>query len=105
MPRAARTGDLTDHGGVIATPPPGVAAAVARVLIGGRPAAVVGSLHTCPIPQHAAMGPANVIAPDPTALAAGTVLIGGAPAARVDDQTACRAKIKTGAPNVLIGGE
>lgn len=48
MPAAARTGDPTDHGGTVATPPPPAAAAVARVLIGGRPAAVVGSLAVCP---------------------------------------------------------
>ncbi|MER6086446.1 PAAR domain-containing protein [Streptomyces bluensis] len=101
MPAAARTGDPTDHGGVIATPPPGAAVRVATVLIGGRPAAVVGSLHTCPMPPHAAMGPANVILPSP---AAATVLIGGVPAARARDRTACGAMILTGAPNVLIGG-
>ncbi|MCZ0206983.1 PAAR domain-containing protein [Streptomyces achromogenes] len=101
MPAAARTGDPTSHGGVIATPPPGAAATVARVLIGGRPAAVVGSLHTCPIPPHALTGPANVILPNPVAA---TVLIGGLPAARARDKTACGAMIVTGAPNVLIGG-
>ncbi|PWI11478.1 hypothetical protein DIZ27_05430 [Streptomyces sp. NWU339] len=104
MPAAARTGDPTDHGGVIATPPSGAAAAVARVLIGGRPAAVVGSLHTCPMPPHAALGPANVIAPDPAALVAGPVLIGGLPAARARDRTVCGATILTGFPDVLIGG-
>jgi uncharacterized Zn-binding protein involved in type VI secretion len=104
MPAAARTGDPTNHGGVIATPPPGAAAAVARVLIGGRPAAVVGSLHTCVMPPHAALGPGNVIMPNPAALASGTVLVGGLPAARARDQTTCGAMILTGAPNVLIGG-
>jgi uncharacterized Zn-binding protein involved in type VI secretion len=104
MPAAARTGDPTNHGGVIATPPPGAATAVARVLIGGRPAAVVGSLHTCPMPPHSALGPANVILPNPAAAAAGTVLIGGVPAARARDLTACGAMVLTGAPNVLIGG-
>ncbi|MTE17754.1 hypothetical protein F0L17_01120 [Streptomyces sp. TRM43335] len=104
MPAAARTGDPTSHGGLITTPPPGAAAAVARVLIGGRPAAVVGSLHTCPMPPHAALGPANVVLPDPAALATGTVLIGGVPAARAGDRTACSGTILTGAPNVLIGG-
>ncbi|GAA2389457.1 MULTISPECIES: PAAR domain-containing protein [Streptomyces] len=104
MPAAARTGDPTDHGGVIATPPPAAARAVATVLIGGRPAAVVGSLHTCPMPPHAATGPANVILPNPAAAAAGTVLVGGLPAARARDRTACGAMVLTGAPNVLIGG-
>lgn len=104
MPAAARTGDPTSHGGLITTPPPGAAAAVARVLIGGRPAAVVGSLHACPMPPHAALGPANVILPGPAALAAATVLIGGAPAARVGDRTACGGTVLAGAPNVRIGG-
>ncbi|MER5544291.1 PAAR domain-containing protein [Streptomyces sp. NPDC001118] len=104
MPAAARTGDPTSHGGVIATPPPGAAMAVARVLIGGRPAAVVGSLHTCVMPPHAALGPANVILPNPAALVSGEVLIGGLPAARAGDTTACGATIQIGALNVLIGG-
>ncbi|MFE2095539.1 MULTISPECIES: PAAR domain-containing protein [unclassified Streptomyces] len=104
MPAAARTGDPTNHGGVIATPPPGAATAVATVLIGGRPAAVVGSLHACPMPPHAALGPANVVVPNPAGLVSGAVLIGGLPAAKARDQTACGAMIMTGAPNVLIGG-
>ena len=104
MPAAARTGDPTNHGGVIATPPPGAAARVVTVLIGGRPAAVVGSLHTCPMPPHAALGPATVLLPNPAGLATGQVLIGGVPAARARDQTACGAMVLTGAMNVLIGG-
>jgi uncharacterized Zn-binding protein involved in type VI secretion len=104
MPAAARSGDPTNHGGVIATPPPGAAAAVARVLIGGRPAAVVGSLHTCAMPPHLALGPGNVILPDPVALASGEVLIGGLPAARMRDRTTCGAMISGGDPSVLIGG-
>ncbi|GAA2391029.1 PAAR domain-containing protein [Streptomyces glaucosporus] len=104
MPAAARTGDPTSHGGRITTAPPGAAASVARVLIGGHPAAVVGSRTFCPIPQHAALGPANVIKPGPAAVTAGTVLIGGLPAARAFDQSACGATVLTGAPNVLIGG-
>ncbi|MEU5438345.1 PAAR domain-containing protein [Streptomyces sp. NPDC020719] len=104
MPAAARTGDPTDHGGAVATPPPGAAATVARVLIGDRPAAVVGSLHICAMPPHAALGPANVVLPNPAALATGTVLIGGLPAARAGDKTACGATVRLGAVNVQIGG-
>jgi uncharacterized Zn-binding protein involved in type VI secretion len=104
MPAAARTGDPTNHGGRIATPPPGAAATVATVLIGGLPAAVVGSLHVCPVVPHAALGPGNVLVPNPAAAAAGPVLIGGLPAARARDQTACGAMVLTGAPTVLIGG-
>jgi uncharacterized Zn-binding protein involved in type VI secretion len=103
MPPAARTGDETSHGGAIATPPPSAAVAVATVLIGGKPAAVVGSLHVCVVPTHAVLGPANVIMP-PSAAAGGIVLIGGLPAARVGDQTTCQANIVTGALDVLIGG-
>ncbi|MFF9213302.1 MULTISPECIES: PAAR domain-containing protein [unclassified Streptomyces] len=105
MPAAARSGDPTNHGGVIATPPPGAARAVATVLIGGRPAAVVGSLHTCAVPPHLALGPANVVVPDPAALARSRVLIGGLPAARMRDKTSCGAMISAGHPTVLIGGE
>ncbi|MEV6837717.1 PAAR domain-containing protein [Streptomyces sp. NPDC051133] len=104
MPGAARTGDPTSHGGVIATPPPGAATAVARVLIGGRPAAVVGSLHTCVVPPHAALGPGNVVMPNPAGLLSGEVLIGGLPAARAGDNTTCGATIQIGALNVQIGG-
>jgi uncharacterized Zn-binding protein involved in type VI secretion len=74
------------------------------VFIGGRPAAVVGSLHVCVVPEHAALGPANVIQPRLGAsLAAGQVLIGGLPAACAGDQTVCQANILLGAPTVLIG--
>ncbi|MFI1728867.1 PAAR domain-containing protein [Streptomyces acidicola] len=104
MPAAARTGDPTNHGGVIATPPPGAAAAVASVLIGGSPAAVVGSAHTCAMPPHLALGPANVIVRDPAALVSGEVRIGGLPAARMRDKTTCGAMISGGALDVLIGG-
>ncbi|GHH79033.1 hypothetical protein GCM10018793_30730 [Streptomyces sulfonofaciens] len=104
MPPAARTGDATAHGGVIGAPPPGAAASVATVLIGGRPAAVTGSLHVCPVPPHAALGPANVLLPDAAAAASGQVLIGGLPAARMRDRTACGALVVAGAVDVLIGG-
>jgi uncharacterized Zn-binding protein involved in type VI secretion len=102
MPPAARTGDPSDHGGVIGTPPPGAAIQVATVVIGGKPAAVVGNLHVCPV--HAELGPANVIIPNPAAAAGRVTLIGGLPAARMGDQTTCGAEIVLGAMNVLIGG-
>ncbi|BFO14753.1 PAAR domain-containing protein [Streptomyces sp. KM77-8] len=104
MPAAARTGDPTDHGGRITTPPPAAARSVATVLIGGRPAAVVGSLHVCVVPPHVLMGPANVILPSPAGLTSGPVLIGGLPAARARDRTACGATVLPGALNVVIGG-
>ncbi|GAA3716427.1 PAAR domain-containing protein [Streptomyces tremellae] len=104
MPEAVRTGDPTNHGGRITTPPPPAAAAVESVLIGGRPAAVEGSLHVCPIVPHAALGPANVILPNLAALARGAVLIGGLPAARRGDKTACGAQLLPGDLTVEIGG-
>lgn len=105
MPAAARTGDATAHGGRITTPPPMAAAAVARVLIGGLPAAVMGSLHVCPIVPHAALGPLNVLEPDPAALVGNQVLIGGFAAARVGDKSVCGAQIiPPGALTVEIGG-
>jgi uncharacterized Zn-binding protein involved in type VI secretion len=101
MPPAARTGDETSHAGTITIAPPTSAVAVESVLISGRPAAVVGSLHVCPL--HAELGPANVIIPSPVAMTS-VVLIGGLPAARVGDRTACQANIVTGALDVSIGG-
>ena len=101
MPPAARIGDTTDHAGELLPPVPPVPGAV-TVLIEGRPAAVVGSVHACVVVPHAAMGPANRVLP-----AMGpprTVLIGGLPVACVGDQTSCGAKIVTGAFNVMIGG-
>jgi uncharacterized Zn-binding protein involved in type VI secretion len=104
MPPAARLGDTTSHAGTIGPPPPPAAATVSTVLIGGKPAAVVGSLHVCKVPVHLALGPANVITPAPGGALTGQVLIGGLPAARVGDRTTCQANIVTGAFNVLIGG-
>ncbi|HJD82700.1 PAAR domain-containing protein [Kitasatospora aureofaciens] len=101
MPPAARSGDPTDHGGALTTPPPG-ALAVETVLIGGRPAAVVGSLHVC-VP-HVEMGPANLVEPELGTVTRGVTLIGGFPAARMGDKTTCGAAILGGAFNVLIGG-
>ncbi|HEX6356357.1 PAAR domain-containing protein [Actinophytocola sp.] len=103
MPPAARIGDNTSHGGVIGTPPPPAAAQVSTVFIGGRPAAVVGSVHACVVPTHAPLGPANVIMPGPPR-PTGTTLIGGLPAACVGDRTTCGANIVVGALNVVIGG-
>lgn len=103
MPPAARLGDSTAHGGALGPPPPADAARVATVLIGGKPAAVVGSTHVCVIPPHALLGPANVVMPAPPR-AGGVVLIGGLPAACVGDKTTCGANIVLGALNVIIGG-
>lgn len=101
MPPAARLGDPTAHGGTVG-PPRANAVAVASVLIGGKPAAVTGSQHLCPVPVHAALSSGNVLLPGPPT--SGVVLIGGLPAARVGDKTSCGATVVMGAPNVLIGG-
>ena len=71
MPPAARVGDATGHPGVIA--PPGVP----TVLIGGMPAATVGTPHICSFPPPAVHPPTAIAPPG-----CPTVLIGGMPAAR-----------------------
>ncbi|MBE1489291.1 PAAR domain-containing protein [Plantactinospora soyae] len=112
MPPAARIGDRVGHGaptGTVGLPGvaaagPGPAGGVGRVLIGGLPAAVVGTVCGCPVPPpHQALGPGNVVLPGPPP-PRGQVLIGGFPAARVGDRTSCSAVIMTGALNVIIGG-
>jgi uncharacterized Zn-binding protein involved in type VI secretion len=69
-----------------------VAQGVPTVIIGGMPAAVVGSICTC-------AGP-----PDAVAMGSTTVLIGGQPAARMGDQTVHGGIITVGLPTVIIGG-
>ena len=94
MPPAARVGDMTAHPGVISGPP-----LAPTVLIGGMPAATVGTLHTCSFP------PPAVHPPTPIAKVSATVLIGGMPAARVGDMAGCGAPIiPPGCPTVMIGG-
>ncbi|GAA2751243.1 MULTISPECIES: PAAR domain-containing protein [Kitasatospora] len=93
MPPAARVGDPTGHPGVIG--PPGVP----TVLIGGLPAAVVGTPHVCSFPPPAVHPPSAIAPPG-----CPTVLIGGLPAARMGDLAACGAPVVTGCPTVLIGG-
>ena len=93
MPPAARVGDATGHPGVIM--PPGVP----TVLIGGMPAATVGSMHTCSFPPPVVHPPTPLIPPGST-----SVLIGGLPAARLGDMAGCGAPIILGCMTVLIGG-
>lgn len=64
----------------------------ANVLIGGSPAATVGSTCTC-------TGP-----PDSIIKGSSTVLIGGKPAARQGDSTAHGGSIVVGCATVMIGG-
>ncbi|MFI8826080.1 PAAR domain-containing protein [Streptomyces sp. NPDC053431] len=88
---AARVGDPTAHPGVLG--PPGVPS----VLIGGQPAATVGTAHLCSSP---AGHPPSALAPPGST----TVLIGGRPAARVGDLSACGSAVVSGCASVLIGG-
>ncbi|BAU86983.1 PAAR repeat-containing protein [Streptomyces laurentii] len=88
---AARVGDPTAHPGVIG--PPGVPS----VLIGGRPAATVGTAHQCASP---AAHPPSALAPPGST----TVLIVGRPAARVGDLSGCGSAVVSGCASVLIGG-
>jgi uncharacterized Zn-binding protein involved in type VI secretion len=71
---------------------------VPTVVIGGLPAAVVGDLHTCPLPPL-------VHQPTVSPFLAGSaaVCIGGRPAVRVGDTCICGASAAVGAPTVLIG--
>lgn len=90
MPAAARLGDQTTHGGVVMSPSP------PKVLIGGKPAALAGDTHLCPVPQPHP--------PSPFAKGSATVLIGGRPALRAGDVAGCGAVLVGGATTVLIGG-
>ncbi|GAA4587375.1 PAAR domain-containing protein [Planotetraspora phitsanulokensis] len=96
MPPAARVGDPTGHPGTISGP------GAPTVLIGGMPAATVGTMHACAFP---AVPPAPPHPPTPLAgPGVPTVLIGGMPAAVVGDLTGCGAPVVAGCPVVLIGG-
>lgn len=95
MPPAARLGDM--HTCPMSDgPKPHVGGPIVQgvptVLVGGQPAAVVGSVCTC-------VGP-----PDAVARGSATVLIGGQPAARLGDQTVHGGVITIGFPTVIIGG-
>ena len=57
MPPAARVGDMTGHPGAIG--PPGVP----TVLIGGSPAATVGTPHACAFPGVVPHPPNAIIPP------------------------------------------
>lgn len=92
---AARMGDLTAHGGAIVLGLP-------TVLIGGKPAARVSDMHTCPLVNGLVPHVGGPIIP-PGGV---TVLIGGLPAARMGDMATCVGPPDTivmGEPTVLIG--
>ena len=92
MPAAACVGDLSTHGGTITGP------GSPTVLIGGKPAAVVGDLHACVLPPS---GHQPTVSPFP--MGSATVLIAGRPALRVGDACLCGASAAVGCPTVIIG--
>ncbi len=93
MPPAARIGDPTPHPGSVAGP------GVPTVLIGGRPAAAAGDIHSCAMPPNAGPHP-----PTPFPKGSTTVFVGGRPALRMGDVSGCGAPIVFGEPTVQIGG-
>lgn len=95
MPPAALVGDMTGHPGTVTGP------GCMTVLIGGKPAATVGTLTSCAMPPPAGPHPPTpIVGPG-----CPTVLLGGMPAALVGDMTGCGAPIVgPGAPTVMIGG-
>jgi uncharacterized Zn-binding protein involved in type VI secretion len=90
VPLAARLGDATNHGGTVAGP------GAPTVLVGGKPAAVVGDTHLCSVPQP---HPPSVFSQG-----SATVTIAGRGALRFGDTAGCGAQITTGAATVTIGG-
>jgi len=92
MPAAACVGDLSTHGGTITGP------GSPTVLIGGKPAAVVGDLHACVLPPS---GHQPTVSPFP--MGSATVLIAGRPPLRVGDACLCGASAAVGCPTVIIG--
>lgn len=100
MPPAARVLDMhqcpmSTPVGPIAVPHVGgpvLVPGAPKVLIGGLPAATVGSLCLC-------IGP-----PDSIVKGSRTVRLMGKPAARLGDKTAHGGTVVTGFPLVMIGG-
>jgi uncharacterized Zn-binding protein involved in type VI secretion len=99
MPPAARITDM--HVCPMVTPSvppvphvggPVLGAGAPTVLIGGLPAAVLGTLCIC-------VGPVDAIISG-----SATVMINGLPAARMGDSTAHGGTIVIGDPTVIIGG-
>lgn len=92
MPPAARVTDISTHGGTIIGP------GEPTVLIGNRPAAVIGDNHVCVLPPS---GHQPTVSPFPAGSA--TVMFGGKPAVRVGDTCICGASAAVGEPTVMIG--
>ncbi len=95
---AARLADNTAHGGLITGP------GVPTVMIGKKPAATLGDMHTCPMATPATPPIPHV--GGPIILGSTGVFIGKKPAARMGDMAVCVGPPSTiilGAVNVLIG--
>lgn len=92
---ASRIGDMHVCPMVTGTVPhvggPVVVPGAPTVIIGGMPAATVGSMCVC-------VGP-----PDSVAKGSTTVMLSKKPAARLGDSTAHGGKLVVGCPTVLIG--
>lgn len=93
---ASRVGDMHVCPMVNPGPVPHVGGPVSvpgapTVIIGGMPAATLGSMCVC-------VGP-----PDSVAMGSTTVLLSKKPAARLGDTTAHGGKLVVGCPTVLIG--
>lgn len=87
MPKIARLGDTSSHGGTIIR-------GAGRTLVNGKPAARKGDMHSCPIPGHGVT---------PITSGSSSVFIEGSPAARAGDSTGCGAVILSGSPDTFVG--
>lgn len=87
MPKQARLGDSSSHGGLIISGSP-------DTLVNGRAAARLGDMHVCPILGHGVT---------PIVTGSATVKVNQRPAARVGDVAACGALIVTGSDDVYTG--
>ena len=82
MANLVAVGDPTDHGGTVIGP------GNPLVTIGGKPAAVMGDNHACPLQWP---GPApHAVTPFPVGHP--TITIGGVPALTTDSVSVCGAK-------------
>jgi uncharacterized Zn-binding protein involved in type VI secretion len=71
---------------------------VATVLIKGKPAAIFGDNHVCPIPANTPH-----VTSSPFIIGSTTVLINNKPALRAGDTCVCGASPAVGEPTVMIG--
>ena len=92
MPAAVCVGDVSNHGGTVIGP------GVPTVMIGGKPAAVLGDLHACSLPPSGHQPTVS-----PFVAGSSTVMFGGRPALRVGDVCLCGTAAAVGNPTVMIG--